>query len=60
MRDVVRRVCAEHELEIPSGNVARDHVHVRISYLPTQRVSQILQWLKGMSSRSSFRIPAPP
>ena len=32
VRDIVRRVCAEHELEILSGKVARDHVHVLISY----------------------------
>ena len=51
VRDIVRRVCAEHELEIISGKVSRDHVHVLISYRPTQRVSQIVQWLKGTSSR---------
>ena len=51
VRDIVRRVCSEHELEIISGKVARDHVHVLISYRPTQRVSQIVQWLKGTSSR---------
>ena len=51
VRDIVRRVCAEHELEIISGRVALDHVHVFISYRPTQRVSQIMQWLKGKSSR---------
>ena len=51
VRDIVRRVCSEHELEIISGKVARDHVHVFVSYRPTQRVSQVVQWLKGTSSR---------
>ena len=51
VRDIVRRVASEHELEILSGKVARDHVHVLVSYRPTQRVSQIVQWLKGTSSR---------
>jgi putative transposase len=51
VRDIVRRVCSEHELEIISGKVARDHVHVFVSYRPTQRVRQIVQWLKGTSSR---------
>jgi putative transposase len=31
--------------------VARDHVHPFLSYRPTQRVSEIMQWLKGISSR---------
>ncbi len=51
VRDIVRRVAAEHELEIISGKVARDHVHVLVSYRPPQRVSQIVQWFKGISSR---------
>ena len=50
-RDLIRKIAAEHELEIISGKVARDHVHVFLSYRPTQKVSQIVQWLKGTSSR---------
>jgi len=38
-------------LEIISGKVARDHVHVFVGYRPNQDVSQIMQWLKGISSR---------
>lgn len=51
VRDLIRAIAAEHELEILSGKVARDHVHVFVSYRPTQRVSQIVQWFKGISSR---------
>ncbi len=51
VRELIRRIAAEHELEIISGKVARDHVHVFLSYRPTQKVSQIVQWLKGTSSR---------
>ena len=50
-RDLIRQIAMEHELEIISGKVARDHVHVFVSYRPTQKVSQIMQWLKGTSSR---------
>src|SRR5947208_12965795 len=31
--------------------VARDHVHLLLSYRPNQYVSQMVQWLKGISSR---------
>ena len=51
MRELIRQIAAEHELEVISGKVARDHVHVFLSYRPTQKVSQIMQWLKGISSR---------
>jgi len=43
--------CRRAELEIISGKVARDHVHVFVGYRPNQDVSQIMQWLKGISSR---------
>ena len=51
VRDLIRQIAAQHELEIISGKVARDHVHVFLSYRPTQNVSQLMQWLKGTSSR---------
>ncbi len=51
VRELIRQIAAEHELEVISGKVARDHVHVFLSYRPTQKVSQIMQWLKGISSR---------
>ncbi|HSF22883.1 MAG TPA: IS200/IS605 family transposase [Blastocatellia bacterium] len=51
VRDLIRQIASEHELEIISGKVARDHVHVFLSYRPTQDISQIMQWLKGISSR---------
>jgi len=51
VRDLIRQIAMEHELEIISGKVARDHVHVFLSHRPTQDVSQIVQCLKGISSR---------
>jgi putative transposase len=55
VRDLIRQIAAEHEVEIISGKVARDHVHVFLSYRPNQDVSQIMQWLKGISSRVLFQ-----
>jgi putative transposase len=51
VRDLLRQIAMEHELEIVSGKVARDHVHLFVSYRPNQQVSRIMQWLKGISSR---------
>jgi putative transposase len=51
VREIIRQIASEHELEILSGKIARDHVHVFLSYRPTQKVSQLMQWLKGISSR---------
>ena len=41
----------EHDIQILSGKVSRDHIHVFISYHPHQEISKIVQWLKGTSSR---------
>jgi len=47
VRDLIRQIAMEHELTIWSGKVARDHVHVLISYRAHQDISTIVQWLKG-------------
>jgi putative transposase len=51
VRDPIRQIAVEHELEIISGKVARDRVHVFLSYRPTQKISVMMQWLNGTSSR---------
>ena len=50
-RDILRQISMEHELDIITGKVSRDHVHMFISYRPTQNISKIMQWLKVISSR---------
>jgi len=50
-RDILRQIALEHELDIITGKVASDHVHMFISYRPNQDISKIVQWLKGISSR---------
>jgi putative transposase len=40
----------EHEMEIISGKVAHDHIHMFLPYRPVQNISKIIQWLKGISS----------
>jgi putative transposase len=51
VRNPIRQIAVEHELEIISGKVSRDHVHVFVSYRRTQKISVIMRWLKGTSSR---------
>lgn len=51
VRDLLRQIAMEYELHIISGKVTRDHVHLFLSYRPHQDISQIVQWLKGVSSR---------
>lgn len=55
VRDLIRAIALERELEIISGKVARDHVHLFISYRSNQTISQIMQWLKGINPRVLLR-----
>ena len=51
VRDVLRQIAIEHEIDIITGKVASDHIHMFVAYRPTQNISKIMQWLKGISSR---------
>ena len=51
IRDLLRKIAMEHDLIIISGKVAKDHVHLFLSYRPNQSLSKMVQWLKGTSSR---------
>ena len=51
VRDIIRQIAQEHEMQIISGKIAKDHIHVFISYRPIYNVSKQVQWLKGISSR---------
>jgi putative transposase len=55
VRDLLRQIAAENEIHIISGKIATDHVHMFVSYRAHQNVSQIVQWLKGTSSRLLFQ-----
>ncbi len=50
-RDLLRKIAMEHDLVVISGKVAKDHVHIFLSYRPHQSISKIVQWLTGISSR---------
>ncbi len=49
VRELLRQVTMENEIQIISGKVAVDHIHMFISYKPQQSVSKIVQLLKGTS-----------
>ena len=51
LRDIIRRICVELEVEIIAGNVRLDHVHLLLSFSPSLSISKLAQKLKGVSSR---------
>ena len=51
VRELLRQGCEAHGITIVRGSVAKDHVHMLLSCPPTKSPSQIMQYLKGRSSK---------
>lgn len=50
IRELVRGICKEHDVEIIKGHISRDHVHLLVSVPPHLAISKLVQYLKGKSS----------
>jgi putative transposase len=50
-RDLIRRICVEENVEILSGAIASDHVHILVSIDPSTSISTLVKFLKGKTSR---------
>ena len=51
LRDIIRQICLEHEVEILKGHVSKEHVHLFVSCPPNISPSELMQKIKGKSSR---------
>ena len=51
VRELIRQTCASLDVYIEKGHVAKDHVHLLVSVPPDLAVSELVQRLKGRSSR---------
>ena len=50
-RDIIRQLCTWLDVQIVSGHVSSAHVHLLVSAPPMLAVSELVQKLKGASSR---------
>lgn len=50
MRELIRGVCRDEDVEILKGHVSQDHVHLMVSIPPQVTISRLVQRLKGKSS----------
>ena len=59
VREILRQICKTNDVEILSGHISKDHVHMFVSVPPHISVSELMQKLKGKSSRkvmSEFKV----
>ncbi len=51
VRELVRQICAHHEVTIVKGHVSHDHVHILVMSPPQHAPSYLMQKVKGRTSR---------
>ena len=51
VREIIRQICQQHDLLIEQEHVSKDHVHILVSAPTHMSASQIMQKIKGRSSR---------
>lgn len=51
LREIIRQTCESQEVYIVKGHIASDHIHLLLSMPPQISVSDLVQRLKGRSSR---------
>ena len=51
VREIVIQICDAEDIEILTGVVSKDHVHIHIEYPPKLSISDFVQKCKGRSSR---------
>ncbi len=49
-RELTRQVCRNNDVEILSGHVSKDHIHLLVSMPPHLSVSKLVQYIKGYTS----------
>jgi putative transposase len=50
-RELIRQTCATREFRILQGHIRKDHVHLLVSCPPSLSPANVVQYLKGRSSR---------
>jgi putative transposase len=51
VRELIRQSCMSREIRILKGHVAKDHIHLLVSCPPSLSPANVMQYLKGRSSR---------
>lgn len=50
VRDIIKRLCDYRKIEIVEGAVCADHVHLCLSIPPSEKVCDVVAYIKGKSA----------
>jgi putative transposase len=51
VREMLRAICKDNDVEILKGHISKDHIHLMVSVPPHLSISKLVQYMKGKSSR---------
>jgi putative transposase len=54
-REIIREICAANYVDILSGSMSTDHIHILVSVPPSLSISKLMQYIKGKSGRKLFQ-----
>lgn len=52
---LIREICEEYGIEIEEMEVAKDHIHLLVSFPPKRSISEVVRIIKSISARELFR-----
>ena len=55
VRTLIEEICSSNYVDIVSGSISPDHIHMVISVPPSISLSKVVQYIKGKSSRKIFQ-----
>ncbi len=50
VREIIKKLCDYRSIEIVEGAVCADHVHLCLNILPSEKVSDVVEYIKGKSA----------
>ena len=59
LRTLIREICLTKQVQIIKGHISKDHIHLFVSIPPNISVSNLVQLLKGKTSRKLLQEDKP-
>ncbi|HXX54178.1 MAG TPA: IS200/IS605 family transposase [Thermodesulfovibrionales bacterium] len=54
-KQLIKEICEEYGIEVNEMEVARDHVHMLVSFPPKLSIGEVIRIIQSISARALFR-----
>ena len=54
VREIIKKLCDYRNIEIVEGTVCADHVHLCLSISPSEKVSDVVGYIKGIMIHDKY------